>query len=43
MLKDLTTSRQGFLPAYDADSCVQCGAVLRMGQRVRLRQAWREG
>lgn len=25
ILKNLTTSRQGFLPAYDADSCVHCG------------------
>lgn len=25
ILKDLTTSRQGFLPAYDMDSCVHCG------------------
>jgi pyruvate ferredoxin oxidoreductase gamma subunit len=25
ILKNLTTSRQGFLPAYDADSCIHCG------------------
>jgi pyruvate ferredoxin oxidoreductase gamma subunit len=25
ILKNLTTSRQGFLPAYDPDSCVHCG------------------
>ncbi|HEX9043222.1 MAG TPA: 2-oxoacid:acceptor oxidoreductase family protein [Trebonia sp.] len=25
ILKDHTTSRQGFLPAYDADSCAHCG------------------
>jgi pyruvate ferredoxin oxidoreductase gamma subunit len=25
ILKDLTTSRQGFLPDYDPDSCVHCG------------------
>jgi len=25
IVKDHTTSRQGFLPAYDADSCVHCG------------------
>lgn len=25
ILKNLTTSRQGFLPAYDADSCAHCG------------------
>ncbi len=25
ILKNLTTSRQGFLPSYDADSCVHCG------------------
>jgi pyruvate ferredoxin oxidoreductase gamma subunit len=25
ILKNLSTSRQGFLPAYDADSCVHCG------------------
>jgi pyruvate ferredoxin oxidoreductase gamma subunit len=25
ILKNLSTSRQGFLPAYDADTCVHCG------------------
>jgi pyruvate ferredoxin oxidoreductase gamma subunit len=25
VLKNLSTSRQGFVPAYDADSCVHCG------------------
>lgn len=25
VLKNLSTSRQGFLPAYDADTCVHCG------------------
>jgi pyruvate ferredoxin oxidoreductase gamma subunit len=25
ILKNLTTSRQGFLPAYDLESCVHCG------------------
>jgi pyruvate ferredoxin oxidoreductase gamma subunit len=25
ILKNLSTSRQGFLPAYDADSCAHCG------------------
>ena len=25
ILKNLSTSRQGFLPAYDPDSCVHCG------------------
>ena len=25
ILKNLSTSRQGFLPAYDLDSCVHCG------------------
>jgi pyruvate ferredoxin oxidoreductase gamma subunit len=25
ILKNLSSSRQGFLPAYDADSCVHCG------------------
>ena len=25
ILKDLTTSRQGFVPAYDTETCVHCG------------------
>jgi len=25
ILKNLSTSRQGFVPAYDTDSCVHCG------------------
>jgi pyruvate ferredoxin oxidoreductase gamma subunit len=25
IVKNLTTSRQGFVPAYDAESCVHCG------------------